>query len=126
MKLYETSWQIEFLYKDYNYSLGGEQSSYYHNVGLNGSTSPNFQQAVVIGGTTNFSTPSNNIRFTLTPPAQLSVSPKFIDFGLQTAGFPSAELFVNITNVAAPGSGNLNISSASIIGNPDFNPDQSI
>ena len=116
-KLYETSNQIEFWYKDWNYAIGNEQSSYYHNVGLNGSLTPSFLQVIIIGGTTNFNTPTANYRFSFVPPVELSVTPKSLVYGAVLAG-SSVTLCATATHAGTAGI--LTFNSASITGSSDF------
>lgn len=113
VKLYEGTNSIEFLYDTYGGSLGGSQAAYYHNVGLNGGTSPTFVQNITIGGTTNFATPKTNLRYILLPDAQLALSPESMDFGSQFTGVGTQGL-VTAKHVGTEGT--LNLTSATISG----------
>jgi hypothetical protein len=118
IKMYETSSTIEFWYQNWNFSIGGEQASYYHNVGLNGTTSGGFQQIATIGGTVNFNTPSTNMRYALIlPNIQLSAQPKVLNFGQQAVG---SSTFLPITVCHTGTVGTLTISSTALVGSSDF------
>jgi len=123
IKLYETSNVIEFWYQDYNYSFGqypeDSFSDYYQNVGLNGNTSPSFEQIVTIGGTSNFSTPLTNYRY-IPPSPELWLTPKNLSFGTVATG-SSKTLTATISNVGQSGSNALLVvSNIAIVGNQDF------
>ncbi|MBS1902965.1 MAG: choice-of-anchor D domain-containing protein [Bacteroidetes bacterium] len=112
VKLYETSNNIEYWYSTNSLSMGSRSAG----IGLNGFTSPSFLSLTV---TTTSSTPSGQIR--LTPPsnsdAQLTSSPKVVDFGQQPAGVTATKI-VTIQNLGVKS--NLTLNNLSMSGSPDF------
>lgn len=123
IKMYESTYTIEFLYADYNFSFGvraeDAQTDYYLNVGLNGGSSPSFTQLITIGGTSNFSTPSTNYRYTV-PSPELYLRPKPIVFGTVATG-SNSQVQMSISNVGQmDASLPLTVSSVTITGDSDF------
>lgn len=97
IKLYETTNAIEFIYDNYNFSLLWN-SGYWHGIGLNSNSSPSFIQNIHEGSTSNFSTPSSNLRYIVLPNVQLSVAPKAVSFGTLLTG-QSSDINIRLTHV---------------------------
>ncbi|MDP4198303.1 MAG: choice-of-anchor D domain-containing protein [Bacteroidota bacterium] len=83
VKLYETSNVIEMLYSSHSYAMGGGSMG----TGLNGSSTPSFVYNRY--GSSSTSSQSTDLRWTPpfnVPPAELSLSPKALNYGGVTSG----------------------------------------
>ncbi len=125
VRLYETTNNIEFLYKDFNFTMNNSSySSYKKGTGLNGSTSPTFISVPLQTGT--IVTPSKNylIYYYIPPNAQLGLNltnPKSINFGSVITGNESVNT-ITVTNVGddSRGPSKLSIKNVTLTGDPDF------
>jgi hypothetical protein len=121
IKLYETTNIIEFWYAGNNQYVG---YGYIGDIGLNGAGNGNYTGYNTSYHYFSYSsaiyTPSTQLRFI--PPQvtniQLSVQPKVLSFGSLQAGTTSPAQCLTVKNVGTFGA--LNITTASITGNPDF------
>ncbi len=120
VKLYETSNAIEFIYEQYGFSITNSgYQSYYKSIGLNGRASPSFVQNLISQST--YSTPNSNYRFTGKPNAQLTSSPKQINFGSQITGnFVTANITVGNAGDDLTGVSKVAIGNVTLTGDPDY------
>lgn len=118
IKMYETTNAVEFLYDSYNFSMLWS-TSYWHGIGLNGNHSPIQNQNVHNASTTNFSTPSTNLRFAPLKNVQLLLAPKAVSFGTLLTG-QASDFSVRLTHIGTEST--MDVVSASFAGvNPgDF------
>ncbi|HXC05813.1 MAG TPA: choice-of-anchor D domain-containing protein, partial [Bacteroidia bacterium] len=119
VKLYETTNTIEFWYRDLGYKFSGATLPASGSdpsaaiIGLNGN--PISDHNYFSSGAS--SIPTSHVRFAFVPNTQLSVAPKIINYGAILAG-QTLDHTVQIFHAGTQGT--LNITSATITGNPDF------
>jgi hypothetical protein len=111
IRLYETSGQIEFLYKDFNYNMQAAQQ-----IGLNGSNSPSF---ISVTHSTTSNTPTSNLRWSSIPDRQISVTPEYIDFGVLDGGVV-VTANITVTSVGTAPDPVLISNTVISTGHPDF------
>jgi hypothetical protein len=119
IKFYETSNIIEVLYKDHGFYLAAPADGDGGGVGLNGDLSTSSTDYIRYGSSAMTSTPSTDVRFSPpinTPPSQLSLQPKSLDFGSLFVG-DADTLCVTASSV---GVNKLAINGTGLSGSPDF------
>ena len=114
IKLFEGTNVIQFIYQRHNVDLALECGSYYYGyTGLNGFTSPSFLSVNETSSGSAYS-PTSDYQFSPVPPAELSLSPKTLNFGGTTPGNPIT-MCVQASSVGAANT-NLHITGMNIVG----------